>query len=103
MIIAPPAEAKLLRIVRMHFSEEGLPQFLDYFKTIHAKVQNQPGCYAVYLLADADHPLVWYTYSYWDGVGSLNTYRDSELFEGVWTKTKTYFGGRPQAFSLVLG
>jgi len=41
-----------------------------------------------------------YTYSIWENEEALEVYRQSELFQNVWSQTKVLFQGKPQAFSL---
>jgi hypothetical protein len=36
----------------------------------------------------------------WDDPKYLEAYRQSELFEGVWAKTKVLFDAKPEAWSV---
>ena len=90
----------LIRIVRMHFTEAGVEEFLDIFrKNMHA-IRSFPGCTHLELLVDGDDPLTYTTLSYWDDAGSLEAYRKSQLFGSVWGSVKTLFSERSQAFSV---
>ncbi|MDH4093142.1 MAG: antibiotic biosynthesis monooxygenase [Cyclobacteriaceae bacterium] len=90
----------LIRIVRMHFTEAGVEEFLDIFnKNMHA-IRNFQGCSHLQLLKDIDDPLTYTTLSYWDDAESLQNYRNSELFGRVWGSVKTLFSERSQAFSV---
>ena len=90
----------LTRIVRMHFREEEVPNFLQIFKESQSKIAAFPGAHSVELLQDWNNTAVYYTYSIWDNEESLNAYRDSALFEGVWAATKALFAEKPKAYSL---
>ena len=90
----------LIRIVRMHFTEKGVEEFLEIFNKHKLAIRNFPGCSHLQLLKDADDPLCYSTMSHWDEPSSLENYRQSELFEKVWGRVKTLFSGRSQAFSL---
>jgi heme oxygenase (mycobilin-producing) len=90
----------LIRIVRMHFTEAGVEEFLEIFETNKLSIRNFPGCSHLQLLKDVDDPLCFSTLSYWDKQESLDNYRQSELFGKVWGRVKTLFSERSQAFSL---
>ena len=90
----------LIRIVRMHFTEAGVEEFLDIFNDNKIAIRNFPGCSHLQLLKDADDPLCFSTLSYWDKPESLENYRKSELFGKVWGRVKTLFSERSQAFTL---
>lgn len=90
----------LIRIVRMHFTEAGVDEFLDIFDQHKVAIRNFPGCSHLQLLKDADDPLCFSTLSYWDNAQSLENYRKSELFGKVWGRVKNLFSERSQAFSL---
>lgn len=59
-----------------------------------------PGCKSLQILTEKDKPNVFFTISEWESEEHLNAYRDSELFEKVWGKTKTMFAGKPEAWTL---
>ena len=90
----------LIRIVRMHFTEAGVEEFLHIFNQHKVAIRNFPGCSHLQLLKDADDPLCYTTLSHWDGPNDLEKYRKSELFASVWGRVKTLFAERSQAFSL---
>jgi quinol monooxygenase YgiN len=91
----------LIRIVRMHFKETGVDEFLAIFNRNKEAIRNFPGCTHLELLKDAKNPFVYTTLSHWDNEQSLERYRTSELFASVWGRVKTLFAERTQAFSLV--
>lgn len=91
----------IIRIVRMHFTEAGVDEFLQIFNANKHAIRNFPGCTHLQLLKDAGDPLVYTTLSHWNGETDLEAYRKSELFGSVWGRVKTLFSERTQAFSLV--
>ena len=91
----------ITRIVRMEFEPAHVDDFLVHFSTVKPLIRNFPGVRHVELRGDADHSNVFYTYSEWDGLSDLETYRQSDLFKGAWAQAKTWFAGKPQAFSLL--
>ena len=90
----------LTRIVRMHFTEAGVDEFLEIFNRNKEAIRNFPGCSHLQLLKDRDDPNSYTTLSHWDGPESLENYRKSALFGSVWGRVKTLFSERTQAFSL---
>lgn len=90
----------LIRIVRMHFTENGVEEFLTIFNKHKQAIRHFPGCTHLELLKDANNDLIYSTLSHWDNEDSLNKYRNSELFSAVWGTVKTLFAERTQAFSL---
>ena len=90
----------LIRIVRMHFTEAGVDEFLEIFNANKEAIRNFPGCTHLQLLKDGEDPHCFTTLSYWDRPASLENYRKSPLFSSVWGQVKTLFSERSQAFSL---
>jgi heme oxygenase (mycobilin-producing) len=90
----------IIRIVRMHFTEAGVEEFLEIFNRNKDAIRNFPGCLHLQLLKDAEDVNCYTTLSHWDGPQSLENYRKSELFGKVWGRVKTLFSERTQAFSL---
>src|SRR5688500_8654676 len=91
----------VIRIVRMHFTEAGVDEFLSIFNKHKHAIRNFPGCSHLELLKDADNNFVYTTLSHWNDEHSLENYRNSELFASVWGTVKTLFSERTQAFSLL--
>lgn len=90
----------LIRIVRMHFTEAGLDEFLEIFNENKKAIRDFPGCTHLQLLKDSEDPCCYTTLSHWDQAQSLENYRNSALFGSVWGRVKTLFSERTQAFSL---
>lgn len=89
----------LIRIVRMTFRPDKVNDFLALFNEYQHKIAEVEGCDHLELHRDIDNSTVFATYSLWDDPRSLDWYRQSDLFNEVWGKTKALFGGKPQAFS----
>ena len=89
----------LIRIVRMTFRPDAVPAFLEIFAASQPKIEAQPGCHSVHLWRDAADPRILATYSRWASEAALNQYRRSELFGGVWPRTKVLFAEPAQTFS----
>lgn len=90
----------IIRIVRMHFTDAGVEEFLEIFNKNKQSIREFPGCTHLQLLKDRDDPNTYTTLSYWNDEQSLENYRKSELFGSVWGRVKTLFAERSQAFSL---
>lgn len=91
----------LIRIVRMHFTENGVDEFLAIFNKYKQDIRNFPGCTHLELLKDAENEFIYTTLSHWNDEASLSSYRKSDLFNSVWGTVKTLFAERTQAFSLI--
>ncbi len=90
----------MIRIVKMHFQTERIPEFLEVFKAAKPKIEAIEGCHEVKLVQGIDDPGTLMTISKWDGPEALEAYRHSELFKSTWAKTKIHFSDRPQAWSV---
>ena len=90
----------IIRIVRMHFTEVGVDEFLTIFNENKVAIRNFPGCTHLQLLKDLDDENTFTTLSHWDNSDHLENYRKSQLFGSVWGRVKTLFAERTQAFSL---
>ena len=84
----------------MHFKEDCSERFLEIFGDHSVAIRNVKGCTHLELLKDVNHPFTYTTLSHWEDAGDLENYRNSELFETVWTQVKPLFSSSPQAFSL---
>jgi len=85
----------------MHFRAEEVPNFLELFWSKYPHISTFPGVVALSLQKDAREPNVYYTHSKWKDESYLETYRQSELFADVWSKTKPLFAEKAKAFSLL--
>ena len=78
----------LVRIVKMSFHEDKIPDFLENFELMKEKIRNAPGNQFLELYQDKNDKCIFFTY------------RNSELFDGVWTFTKKLFDAKPEAWSV---
>lgn len=84
----------------MTFDSERVPDFLENFEKNKNFIRSFEGCEHLELLQQEDKANVYFTYSWWDRAESLENYRHSQLFKGVWAFTKTLFIEKPEAWSL---
>ncbi|HEY0029557.1 MAG TPA: antibiotic biosynthesis monooxygenase family protein [Bacteroidia bacterium] len=90
----------IIRIVKMTFQADKVNEFQVIFNESKQLIRNMPGCSHLELLNDINSTHVFFTYSYWNSEEALNNYRNSEVFEKVWSKTKVLFSSRPEAWSV---
>lgn len=90
----------LVRIVKMEFQPDKVDEFLSNFEANKTKIRAFEGCNFLELYRDQNNRTIFFTYSYWDSEDDLNNYRHSELFKGVWAKTKPLFNAKPEAWSV---
>jgi heme-degrading monooxygenase HmoA len=84
----------------MTFHPESTGQFLDVFNASSQLIRNSKGCRRLELLNDISERNVFFTYSFWDSQQDLDAYRNSELFNSVWKKTKVLFSAKAEAWSV---
>ena len=84
----------------MNFKPDAVPDFLKIFEASKQYIRSMEGCIHLELLNDISSPTVFFTYSHWQTENDLNNYRNSELFEGVWGKTKILFSDKAEAWSV---
>ncbi len=89
----------LIRVVRMVFAAEKVPEFLAVFNDSKDQIRGFAGCRHMELLQDLNDPNIFMTYSHWESEEHLNNYRKSALFGQVWPATKKLFAAPPVAFS----
>ena len=90
----------LVRIVKLRFRENEIPDFLAHFEIIKQDIRDFPGCEFLELYRDQDNTDTFFTYSYWQNTEALNNYRHSDLFKGIWAVTKPKFSAKPEAWSV---
>lgn len=90
----------IVRIVKMTFKPESVEQFLEIFNTYKQYIQGSEGCLQLELLNDINSKNIFFTHSHWKNEESLNNYRNSALFEKVWSNTKVLFETKAEAWSL---
>ncbi|MFM2214362.1 MAG: hypothetical protein RL427_1625 [Bacteroidota bacterium] len=89
-----------VRIVKMSFHEEHVPKFLANFDQMKEKIRGAEGNRLLELYQDKNNPCIYFTYSYWETEADLERYRQSALFDEVWTFTKKLFNDKPEAWSV---
>lgn len=88
------------RLVKMTFKPQNVEDFKQIFQESKNLIKSFKGCRDVELLQDINNPCIFFTHSIWDSENDLNTYRESDLFNSVWAKTKVLFDAKPEAWSL---
>jgi quinol monooxygenase YgiN len=89
------------RIVKLTFRPEAVQTFLsEVFEPSKARIRAFPGCLHMELLQQADQPNVLFTLGIWENEAALARYRESELFQDTWKKTKALFGDRASAWTV---
>lgn len=89
-----------IRIVKMSFHEENISKFLENFNLMKEKIRNAEGNRYLELYQDKNNPCIFFTYSFWETEQDLENYRQSALFDDVWTFTKRLFNDKPEAWSV---
>lgn len=92
----------LTRIVKLTFAPDKVDDFLQTFNERKDLIASFKGCRSVQLLRDINNPNIFFTYSKWDSEQSLENYRNSELFNTVWSTVKQWFAGKPEAWSVAV-
>jgi hypothetical protein len=90
------------RIVKMTFQQDHIEDFLHIFETSKNLIRQFPGCLHLELLRQEGQADVMFTFSIWEEPAALERYRQSELFQTTWSKTKVLFAAKPEAWSLEL-
>lgn len=91
----------ITRIVKLTFRPDAADDFIGVFNATQSRIEAFEGCNGVKVYRDANQENVFFTISDWDSEEALENYRRSELFAQVWGRAKTYFDGKPEAWSLV--
>jgi quinol monooxygenase YgiN len=91
----------VIRIVKMTFYSEKVEEFLIFLEKNKYQIRNFPGCLMVEILQKIDKPNVIMTHSHWESEQHLENYRNSDLFNFVWSNTKIHFEDKPEAFSML--
>ncbi len=90
----------IIRIVKMTFEPDKVADFLKIFEASQQLIRNREGCIHLELLNDIKTSNIYFTYSHWQSENDLNNYRNSELFENVWGRTKVLFAAKAEAWSV---
>lgn len=90
----------IIRIVKMQFEVKKVPDFLSLFEERKEKIRSFPGCDHLELWEETIGSGVFFTYSHWKTEEDLENYRKSDFFMDTWSKTKSLFAARAEAWSL---
>ena len=90
------------RLVTLHIRTKQVEEFITFFTEHQHAIANSPGCISLQLYQDHQNLDVFYTWSEWKSLASLEAYRKSELFKMTWSKVKPMFAKPAQAKTLLL-
>lgn len=90
----------MIRIVKLTFKPEYRNHFLQIVADYKDRIRGYEGCGGVDFLHDRLNPNIFFTYSRWMLPENLEHYRESELFQEVWTQVKQWFDAKPEAWSV---
>ena len=90
----------LIRIVKLSFKAENISSFELLFEETKEKIRSFEGCMHLELYRDLENPTIFFTYSKWEDERYLDSYRKSDFFKTVWSRTKKLFQDKPEAWSV---
>ncbi|MEM5564985.1 antibiotic biosynthesis monooxygenase family protein [Psychroserpens sp. AS72] len=90
----------LIRIVKLSLEPSRIKEFLSNFESQKKNIRAFEGCEFLELYRDKHNTDIFFTYSYWQSEADLENYRHSNLFKGIWAKTKPMFNDKPEAWSV---
>ena len=90
----------ITRIVKLYISPDETEKFKTLFTNYKSEIIGFKGCLSVDLLQEKNNSSVFFTYSKWDSLKSIEEYRNSILFKGIWSSVKPLFSQKAQAWSL---
>lgn len=88
------------RIVKLEIKDDKIENFIALLKNNKNKILSYSGCNSLEFLQDFNNKNIFFTYSFWISENDLDNYRNSDYFKKIWSISKTYFSGKPQAWSL---
>jgi heme-degrading monooxygenase HmoA len=89
-----------VRIVKLSLEPSRIEEFVSNFESQKDKIRAFEGCEFLELYRDKHNTNIFFTYSYWQTETDLENYRHSDLFKGIWAKTKPMFNDKPEAWSV---
>ena len=90
----------MVRVVKMQFELNKVPDFLSLFEERKEKIRSFPGCSHLELWEENTGSGVFFTYSHWSSEEDLENYRKSDFFKDTWSKTKSLFAAKAEAWSV---
>ena len=82
------------RLVKLTLKPKMVNTFIDEFVSKSDLIKSSNVCTHLEIWRDVNNKNIVFTYSIWDSEKKLNEYRQSELFEDVWSKVKPLFNKR---------
>jgi heme-degrading monooxygenase HmoA len=92
----------ITRLVKMTFRPDETENFIAIFSENKNRIGSFEGCEQVELQRDVNFPNIFFTISRWRSEEDLENYRKSDLFKGVWAKTKVLFAEKAEAWTLAI-
>ncbi|MFT4968312.1 MAG: autoinducer 2-degrading protein [Chitinophagales bacterium] len=90
----------IVRIVKLTFKQEDIPEFLEIFEKQKKFIADFDGCSHLSLLRNKKQANIFFTYSHWQNEEALERYRESDFFRDIWSNVKQLFEDKPLAWSL---
>lgn len=89
----------ITRIVKLTFEPDKVQDFINLFDETKEAIKSSEGnCYLA-LIQDKHKKNVFFTLSRWNDEAALEKYRESILFQNVWSRTKALFSHKPEAWT----
>lgn len=89
----------ITRIVKLTIRAEKMDEFIEAFNKHKHDIKSFDGCNHLELLADVSENGIVLTYSKWNAEEDLENYRESDLFNSIWSYVKPMFCDKPEAWS----
>ncbi len=90
----------ITRIVKLTIDPDKISKFISLFEENKNFIASYEGCQKLSLFQDNQNQNIVFTYSIWENENALTNYKNSELFNKIWSIAKQTFADRPQAWSL---
>lgn len=90
----------IYRIVKLTFKEEEITRFFTIFDSKKNVIADAKGCVSMSILQDPSDPKLVFTFSTWESICDLETYRLSSEFKELWSAIKPLFLLPAEAWSL---
>lgn len=91
----------ITRVVKLSIRPECVYEFKEIFYESQKLIRAFEGCSKVDLMKDLHNDSVFFTLSFWKTEDDLEAYRNSYLFKSTWSKVKTLFSNKAEAWSLL--
>jgi quinol monooxygenase YgiN len=89
----------IVRLVKLTFRSEETDNFLAIFDQVSDKIKACKGCLKLELLREKEEGNIFFTHSIWEDESDLEAYRNSDLFDSTWEKTKAMFSDKAEAWT----